>query len=66
MQEIVASKAFYRAEHAVVVTSGPGYTRSALELARANNVRLWQASDLFALQALAEQGRLPDRTLLPN
>ncbi|WP_456830989.1 restriction endonuclease [Deinococcus sp. UYEF24] len=66
VQEIVASKAFYRAEHAVVVTSGPGYTRSALELARANDVRLWQANDLFALQVLAEQGRKPDRTLLPG
>ena len=66
VQEIVASKAFYRAEHAVVVTSGPGYTRSALELARANNFRLWQASDLFALQVLAEQQQKPDPRILPG
>lgn len=66
VQEIVASKAYYKAEHAVVVTSGPGYTRSALELARANNVRLWQASDLFALQVLAEQQQKPDPRILPG
>ena len=66
VQEIVASKAFYRAEHAVVVTSGPGYTRSALELARVNNVRLWQATDLFALQALAAQQQKPDPRILPG
>lgn len=66
VQEIVASKAFYKAEHAVVVTSGPGYTRSAVELARANNVRLWQAADLFALQALAVRQQKPDPRILPG
>lgn len=65
MQEIVASKAFYRCIHAVVITSGPGYTRAAYELARANAVRLWTADDLFQLQALAQQGKAPPRDLLP-
>ena len=53
-------------EHAVVVTSRPGYARAALELARANNVRLWQATDLFALQALAAQQQKPDPRILPG
>lgn len=66
VQEIVASKAFYRCAHAVVVTSGPGYTRAAHELARANAVRLWTADDLFQLQALAQQGKVPPNSLLPS
>ncbi|GAA5514897.1 hypothetical protein Dcar01_03661 [Deinococcus carri] len=65
VQEIVASKAFYRCAHAVVVTSGPGYTRAARELARANGVPLWGPDDLFRLQALAAQKQAPPRDLLP-
>lgn len=65
VQEIVASKAFYRCAHAVVVTSGPGYTRAAHELAEANAVPLWTAHDLLRLQVLAREGKAPPRHLLP-
>lgn len=65
VQEIVASKAIYRCEYAVVVTSGPGYTRAAQELARANRVVLWHPDDLLWLQELAKAGQTPPQTLLP-
>ncbi|MPY68083.1 hypothetical protein F8S09_15610, partial [Deinococcus sp. SDU3-2] len=65
VQEIVASKAFYRCTHAVVVTSGPGYTRPAQALAQANGVPLWGPEELFQLQALASRGEAPPRALLP-
>lgn len=38
VQEIVAFKSTYRCGYAVVVTSGPGYTRAAQELAKAGQV----------------------------
>lgn len=65
VQEIVASKAIYRCAHAVVVTSGPGYTRAAKELAQANGVVLWHPGDLLRLQELAKTGQAPPRELLP-
>lgn len=58
VQEIVASKALYGCAHAVVFTSGPGYTRAAVELARANTVPLWGPGDLLRIQDAA-QGRRP-------
>ncbi len=39
VQEVVASKAYYRAGGAAVFTSGPGFTRSATLLAQANGGR---------------------------
>jgi HJR/Mrr/RecB family endonuclease len=65
VQEIVAAKAFYRSTEAVVFTSGPGYTRAAHELARANGVKLWIPEDLFQLQTVASQKQKPPRELLP-
>lgn len=65
VQEIVASKALYKCEHAVVFTSGPGYTKAAIELARANKVPLWGPADLFRIQEVAEQGGTMPRELLP-
>lgn len=65
VQEIVAAKALYRSTEAVVFTSGPGYTRAAQELARANGVKLWGPDDLFRLQAVAAQKQTPPRELLP-
>ena len=58
VQEIVASKAIYRAQEAAVFTSGPGYTASARELAKANAVRLWTANDLLTMQAQAQMSRV--------
>ena len=66
VQEIVASKALYGCAHAVVVTSGPGYTRAARQLAQANGVRLWQARELSELQRCAERGLPPPPGLLPG
>ncbi|MFK7603513.1 restriction endonuclease [Deinococcus sp. SM5_A1] len=65
VQEIVASKAIYKCVHAVVVTSGPGYTRAAKELAQANGVLLRHAADLLRLQELAKAGQASPRELLP-
>ncbi|MFB9992028.1 restriction endonuclease [Deinococcus oregonensis] len=65
VQEIVASKAIYRCSEAVVVTSGPGYTRAAVELARANGVKLWGPDDLFRLQTQASAKQAAPRELLP-
>lgn len=56
VQAIVASKALYGCQHALVVTSGPGYTRAARELAQANGVTLWNRADLDILAECAERG----------
>lgn len=66
VQAIVASKALYDCTHAVVVTSGPGYTRAARELARANGVGLWQAAELAELRRCARLGVAPSPDLLPG
>lgn len=66
VQEIVASMAYYRCTHAVVFTSGPGYTKAAHDLARANNVPLWGPDDLFRLQESASKGEAPSARLLPT
>jgi restriction system protein len=45
IQEVVASKRHYDAENAMVVTTGT-FTKSAFELAKSNNVELWDAAFL--------------------
>ena len=45
VQEVVAGKQFYHANEAFVVTNSV-FTKSAIELARANNVELWDRSVL--------------------
>ena len=65
-QASVAGKAVYDCTHAVVVTSGPGYTRSARERAQANGVGLWQAGELATLRRCARQGVAPPPELLPG
>lgn len=47
VQEVVASKAFYQATDAWVVTNSY-YTEAAKELGRANNVQLWDRDRLIA------------------
>ncbi|PYE54170.1 restriction endonuclease [Deinococcus yavapaiensis KR-236] len=54
VQEVVAAKAMYKASHALVVTSGPGYTKAAQALALANNVGLWNLWDLRKLKEGAD------------
>jgi len=52
IQEVVASKAFYSIDNALVITTS-SYTKSAIELAKANNVELWDFNILYekSLQA---------------
>lgn len=57
VQEIVAAKPMYNAQAAIVVTSGPGYTRQAIELANANGVVLWTLTDLAQIRRAVEQGK---------
>ncbi|MCM2287113.1 MAG: restriction endonuclease [Desulfobacula sp.] len=45
IQEIVASKKYYGAEKAMVVTTGV-FTKSAMELAKSNKVELWDKNRL--------------------
>jgi HJR/Mrr/RecB family endonuclease/DNA-directed RNA polymerase subunit RPC12/RpoP len=45
VQEVVASKKHYDADNAMVVTTGT-FTRSAFELAKSNNVELWDGDFL--------------------
>lgn len=65
VQEIVASKALYDCTHAVVFTSGPGYTSAAKQLAKANQVPLWEPTALITLQAAGSQGLAMPDELLP-
>ncbi len=45
IQEAVAAKGYYECQEAMVVTNSV-YTRQAIELARANGVKLWDRNDL--------------------
>ena len=47
IQEIVASKPFYHADRAMVVTNS-FFTKSAKELAKANQVELWDRNKLIS------------------
>ncbi|GGR21255.1 restriction endonuclease [Deinococcus ruber] len=66
VQAVVASKALYKCTGAVVITSGPGFTRAAKELAEANAVKLWGPEDLLQLQQAARQKKSPAANLLPQ
>jgi len=46
VQEVVASKAVYKAERAMVVTNST-FTKAAIELARKNEVELWGRDELI-------------------
>ena len=48
IQEIVASKKYYNVKRALVVTTGE-YTKSAFNLAQANDVELWDRTKLDSL-----------------
>ncbi|KLU63094.1 restriction endonuclease [Peptococcaceae bacterium CEB3] len=45
VQEVVAAKAYYRADKAMVVTNSH-FSNAAVELARANDVELWDRNQL--------------------
>jgi restriction system protein len=54
VQEAVAGRGFENAHHAAVVTSGPGYTSSARQLAQMNNVTLLHYDDIAGLTYLPQ------------
>ncbi len=60
IQEVVAAKAMYGCQHALVVTNS-FFTNAAVELARANGVELWDrhrlASELLALHDRGAEGK---------
>ena len=58
VQEVVAALPYYRATLGMVVTNS-AYTASAKKLAQANNITLWDRSNLFELIRQAAQ-RQPD------
>lgn len=58
VQEVVASRAHYGADHAIVVTSS-SYTAAALELAESNGVEMWDRSRLIEFLAAQEIGPTP-------
>ena len=59
VQEVVASQAHYGAHRAIVVTNS-SFTKAALELARSNNVEMWDRSQLIDFLATQDLG--PPRT----
>lgn len=50
VQEVAGARAHYKADEAIVVTNSH-YTTAARALAKSNNVRLWERSDLVAVMA---------------
>jgi predicted RNA-binding Zn-ribbon protein involved in translation (DUF1610 family) len=56
IQEIVAAKNFYKAKYAMVVTSG-NFSKSAFELARVNDVELWDGNQLADTIRKINEGR---------
>ena len=59
VQEVVASRAHYGAHSAIVITNS-NFTKAALELARSNNVEMWDRSQLINFLATQDLG--PART----
>ena len=59
VQEVVASRAHYGAQYAIVVTTST-FTKAALELARSNAVEMWDRGRLTEFLAAQELG--PPRT----
>lgn len=59
VQEVVASRAYYSAQYAIVVTTST-FTKAALELAASNAVEMWNRDRLTQFLAAQELG--PPRT----
>lgn len=67
VQEIVAAKAIYKAEHAMIVTNS-FFTKPAQQLARANDVVLWDRNQLVAelVKANAKQQAAAESQPVPS
>lgn len=59
IQEAVAAKGYYSCEKAMVVTNSL-YTKQAVELARANDVQLWDRNDLVKALLSVKNENVPD------
>ncbi|MCU1363801.1 MAG: restriction endonuclease [Acidimicrobiaceae bacterium] len=55
VQEVVGSRSYYDAQYAIVVTTS-SFTKAAIELARSNNVELWDRSQLIEFLAAQDLG----------
>lgn len=55
VQEIVAAMPYYKATQAMVVTNS-FYSKNAVELAKANNVLLWDRNDIKKIFKIVERG----------
>ncbi len=55
VQEVVGSRSYYDAQYAIVVTTS-SFTKAAIELARSNNVELWERSQLIEFLAAQDLG----------
>jgi hypothetical protein len=55
VQEVVASRAHYGAHRAIVVTNS-NFTKAAIELARSNDVEMWDRSRLIDFLATQDLG----------
>jgi restriction system protein len=58
VQEVVAAKKVYSCQGAIVVTNS-GYTQAARNLARANDVVLWDRERLVKVMLSAQSGQSP-------
>ena len=56
IQEVVSGKTFYHCERAAVITNAD-YSKSAIELARANSVYLWGRRELIEMLQDRQMGR---------
>ncbi len=69
VQEVVAAKAHYRAQHALVVTNSR-FTTQAIQLARSNGVELWDrdrlARELSGEAVEAEANASPPNPVCPR
>lgn len=58
VQQVIGSMKVYKAKHAIVVTTGPGFTEAAKTQAKHGNVRLWAKEELKTLHGAVLQGTL--------
>lgn len=67
VQEIVAAKAIYKADHAMIVTNS-FFTKAAKDLAHANDVILWDRNQLVAelVKANAKQQAVAESQPVPS
>jgi restriction endonuclease Mrr len=58
VQQVIGSMRVYKAKHAIVITTGPGFTELAKTQAKHGKVRLWAKKELKTLHGAVSQGTL--------